>query len=119
MYLLHNCRIKIRKSCKLTNEFISSVKNIMIRNNKYDSFISEISKPPNVTVTRRNTWLEAAIWYYNHFEKIKLYFCNLLSNDENFKSVRLMMILNNDRLYDKLKIIHNNYSNLCGVIKHT
>ncbi len=84
----------------------------------YDSFISEIGKPPNVVVTRWNTWLEAAIWYYNHFEKVKLYFCNLLSNDEKCKSVRLMMLLNNERLYDELKTIYNNYSNLCEVIKH-
>ncbi|ORD93920.1 hypothetical protein ECANGB1_1361 [Enterospora canceri] len=62
--------MKIRQTYQLTDQFVAFVKEITVRCNKYRDLIEFVGKPPSVVVTRWNTWLECAIWYYSNYSGV-------------------------------------------------
>ncbi len=108
MHLLHNCAMIIRKKCKVANEFISAVKDLMVRTSKYSDFVTTVCKLLPVVFTRWNKWAEAPIWYFNNYFEFETYFCKKLHNNEKIKSVTVINLLNNG----KFLIITSNYKKL-------
>ena len=76
------------------NEMISSIKKILLKSNKRKiNFCKEtkLTLPPDVIVTRWSSWLKAAFYYGNNFDKIKEFIKNLKDKSKAIASAKKLM----------------------------
>lgn len=76
------------------NEMISSIKKVLLKSNKRKiNFCKEtqLTLPPDVIVTRWSSWLKAAFYYGNNFDKIKQFIKNLKDKTKAIASAKNLM----------------------------
>lgn len=74
-HALHRVAESIRDASTITNSLVSNVRKIFVkaptRVQLYKERYPDIRLPPEPILTRWGTWLDAAMFYAEHFEKIK------------------------------------------------
>ena len=70
-HLLHNCAEKVRSYFTDVDNLIARVKAVTVKNKTRQALFNEIGSPPQPVVTRWGTWLNAAMYYAEHFHEVK------------------------------------------------
>lgn len=72
---VHRLAEEVRSTFGNVNKLISSAKKVFLkapaRNNAYKEKLPNVPLPPEPVVTRWGTWIEAVLFYNEHFEAIK------------------------------------------------
>ena len=85
---------KIRLGNLLANKLIGDVKNVLQNSNSRKmEFVQStgLALPPDVVLTRWGTWLNAAFYYGENFDKIKDFIDNLNGKSTAIRSVKNLM----------------------------
>ena len=67
-HLLHNCAMRVRARFKNIDEIIATIKN---KDGKKDFHDAGLSSPPDFVITRRATWLRAALYYSENLPAVR------------------------------------------------
>ena len=82
---LHRICETVRQEFKIVDELISNVKKMFLKSPKrvetFETIAPEVPLPPDPVVTRWGTWLLAAIYYAEHYDKIKEVIMSFNPND--------------------------------------
>lgn len=120
LHALHLVAETIRKCYPDVDQLIGQTKAVFLKSPKrirlFHSQCPDIPEPPQPVLTRWGTWLEAAFYYFQHFEKIKLLVLHLDAKES--VAIRLSQKqFQNDQVAADLKIIYNNYVPVLDAIK--
>lgn len=116
----HRVAETIRSSYPDVDQLIATVKKIFLkapsRVLKFKELYPDLNLPPEPILTRWGTWLEAALYYCEHFEKIK----NIISslNTETATAIdKANNMMENNNLKNNLTYISANFGFLIHTIK--
>jgi hypothetical protein len=115
-HLLHNICLKIKTHYKKVDNLIAYTKALVQKNTTRKALFNGIGQPPTPIVTRWGSWLNAALYYIEHYEEVKEIVGRLPDSGiivRNAKSCYIEDTLNKEELHE----IHRNYSFISGVIK--
>lgn len=102
----------VRSEFPLVNELISNVKKIFIkaplRVQLYRDHFPGIPLPPQPIITRWGTWINAAIFYAEHFDKLKNFILEFV--DDSQCVIKSQELLKNKLIAQQLVFIRHNYS---------
>lgn len=107
VHSIHLAAETIRKENPLIDELILNMKKALLKSPKRINLFRNVAKiplPPKPVLTRWGTWLEAAIFYSNHYTEVMDFILQLaLMKDKETKSITLLKkLLNNKKLHDDL-----------------
>jgi hypothetical protein len=116
----HRVAETIRSSYPDVDQLISTVKKIFLkapsRVLKFKELYPDLNLPPEPILTRWGTWLEAALYYCENFEKIKNIISNL--NTETATAIdKANNLMENNNLKNNLTYISANFGFLIHTIK--
>jgi hypothetical protein len=103
---------EIRNHFPNVNKLISSVKKVFLkaplRAQRYKEKMPNIPLPPEPVITRWGTWLNAAVFYAEHFQTIKELILEFERN-HNSSIIKCQSILKTTTLQSELAFIKANY----------
>ncbi|KAB0803224.1 hypothetical protein PPYR_00194 [Photinus pyralis] len=105
---------EVRNQFPVVNDFINNVKKVFVkaplRVQLYKEMLPGIPLPPKPILTRWGTWVEAALFYAQHFESIKKVLTELSSEDSSAAISESNQLAANPQLSQQLAYIKNNFS---------
>lgn len=105
---IHRLCEEVRKHFKLVDHLISNIKKVFLkspyRNYKLKEMFPNLSKPPEPIITRWGTWINAALYYAENFDKIKSVIDTLDESDATSISVA-KSLLNDSHIREDLSFI--------------
>ena len=107
-HAIHNLCDKIRKDNPLANKFIGLIKEILSKwpqREQINFEITNLNLPPSVILTRWGTWIKAANFYAENFDKIELFLNEIQSKSQSIKTAKLLM--KDELLKKELLIVHD------------
>ena len=113
-HLLHNCCLKIKNYFPKTNNLISSIKSLTVKNTNRRNIFRSIGMPPQPIVTRWGSWLEATNYYIKNLYKVRIIVNNLNSTGKIVKSSQ--EAVSDDELETELVQIQSYYEELIPII---
>lgn len=120
LHALHLVTNIIRKSYPDVDELIGQTKAVFLKSPKrirlFHLQCPDIPEPPQPILIRWGTWLEAAFYYYKHFEIIKSLVLQL--DGKEAAAIRLSQVQFKDpQVSENLKIIYDSYVPILDAIK--
>ena len=76
-HLIHNCAMKVQANFPAVDELIARVKALTVKNKVRRILFNVIGKPPQPVITRRTSWLNAALCYSKYLSKVNAIVENL------------------------------------------
>lgn len=117
---LHRVAEEVRNNFPEVNMLISSVKKIFLkapsRVQAFREILPGVSLPPEPILTRWGTWLSAALYYAEHFEKIKEV-VNALDVNEATAISKALKILQSKEICGALAFLRANFSDFPNSIE--
>lgn len=120
LHALHLVTNTIRTTYPDVDQLIGQTKAVFLKSPKrirlFHSQCPDIPEPPQPILIRWGTWLEAALYYYKHFEKLKPVILQLDAKEA--AAIRLSQVqFNNPQVAANLKIIYDSYVPILDAIK--
>ena len=114
-HLAHNCALIIKSKYKNVDNLIASLKMLTIKNKTNSQIFEPIGRIPSVIVTRWNSWLKAARFYYKNLNKVK----NLMQsiNKAGIIVENAFIATQQENLYSDLIEIIENYECIIDFIE--
>ena len=72
-HLFHNCATNIKSHCEDVDQLIAQVKSATVKNKTRQAKFATVGYPPQLVVTRRGSWLNAALYYAKNFPEMKAF----------------------------------------------
>ena len=118
-HAIHRVCEFVREAFPAVNELISTCKKILLKSpsrvSLYRAHCPNIPLPPKPVITRWGTWLQAALFYAEHFQLIKSFVLTLPDEAVSIKDCK--KILMDANLPQQVQFISTNFEPILPVIK--
>ena len=116
---VHRIAEEIRHYFSDVDQFISNMKKIFIkapsRKQKFKEVASGVPLPPQPVLTRWGTWLQAAIYYFEHYNQI-IGVVNTFDAEDS-SAIKVVKSLLSQKLHQNLEIINYEFKDVPLTIK--